>query len=80
MLGQFLFKAEARKEATLKVLYKPYRPLDHHPELVQQIESLIQQGDFEKANNVSIELIDLALQGLHYYQVYPSIIRLILYI
>lgn len=69
-MAQYLFKANARKEATIKILYQPFHLLDHHADLVQQIDSLIQSGDLEKANNASLELIDLALQGLHYYQVY----------
>eukprot|EP00026_Physarum_polycephalum_P001275 Phypoly_transcript_01276.p1 GENE.Phypoly_transcript_01276~~Phypoly_transcript_01276.p1 ORF type:complete len:1047 (+),score=198.21 Phypoly_transcript_01276:62-3142(+) len=70
ILAQYLFKATWREEATLRALYKPFQPLEHHPDLVREIDEHIKSGRFAAANAKSQDLIDLALQGLHYYQVY----------
>lgn len=71
VLAQYLAKANFRQQTTLELLYKPFHPLENHTTLVSTIGSYIQDNQFQKANEIAYQLIDLSLRGLHYYQVYP---------
>lgn len=60
------------KQAT-ELFFKPFGPLskDHSPALLtQSIERLIQDQNYTEAENLCLQLIEMSLEGLRYFQTY----------
>ena len=68
ILAQFLVKQESKKRTEL--FFQHFEPLRHHELLLEEIHDAIDAGLIEKAEQKSVELIHLSLQGLNYYQKY----------
>jgi len=68
ILAQFYRKSELKKETTL--WFKDYAPLHNGTARVTQIEQFINAGQYQQAEILSLELIELAVNGLNYFQKY----------
>ena len=68
LLNQFLIKANRKGETEL--LFQPFKPLLNYKEQIQYIRKEIKNGNFEKAEERSIKLMNLLIEGLRYYQTY----------
>ncbi|KAM1015199.1 hypothetical protein ACFX1T_044909 [Malus domestica] len=68
ILNQFLRKSQTKEANSL--YFKPFKPLADYSSLLDQIEDLISNRDYEAARKLSEDLRDLALKGLHYFQTY----------
>ncbi|KAM2858588.1 hypothetical protein COP2_024105 [Malus domestica] len=68
ILNQFLRKSQTKEANSL--YFKPFKPLADYSSLLDQIEDLISNRDYETARKLSEDLRDLALKGLHYFQTY----------
>ncbi|XP_069112966.1 GPI ethanolamine phosphate transferase 1-like isoform X2 [Argopecten irradians] len=72
ILSQFQIKMEQRKQTTLSMTFRPYSELTPalQTKMIRSINKLNQEGKFIAAIKESKKLIQLALQGLSYYQTY----------
>ncbi|XP_027350928.1 GPI ethanolamine phosphate transferase 1 isoform X5 [Abrus precatorius] len=68
ILNQFLRKSYIKQSNCL--YFKPFKPLSHYSLMLDKIEDLISARDYDAAMNLSQNLRNLALQGLHYFQTY----------
>jgi phosphatidylinositol glycan class N len=56
-----------------ELFFKPFGPLSKHrtPEaMIHEVERLIDAEEYETAEKLCLDLIDLSLQGLRYFQTY----------
>ncbi|KAF8644368.1 hypothetical protein AX16_008507 [Volvariella volvacea WC 439] len=67
VLEQYKRKHELKQQHTL--FYKPFKPLEYTTRLTQ-IQHALSQNDWYTARTQSSQLIQQALQGLHYLQTY----------
>jgi phosphatidylinositol glycan class N len=68
ILMQFLVKEESKRRT--EVRFKPFKPLIQHENLEAEIQQLIAANKIEIAEQKSVELSNLCLDGLRYYQTY----------
>ncbi|KAL6899308.1 hypothetical protein ACP4OV_005966 [Aristida adscensionis] len=68
ILNQFLRKSQLKQSSSL--YFKPFKPLANYSSLLNKIEDLISEKDYETAMKHSEELRRMALAGLHYFQTY----------
>lgn len=68
ILGSFLVKEALTKKH--KIFFQPFKPLVNHAQLLINIEENIASDLIEEAEALSLELIELSLNGLNYYQKY----------
>lgn len=68
ILSQFLRKSQLKQESSFR--FKPFEPLADYTSILDEIESLISNKDYENAMKLSQNLRSLALKGLHYFQTY----------
>lgn len=68
VLASFLVKEASYKKK--EIFFKPYAPLVNSRKRTGRIQDFINRGDFDEAVSESIELLDLCLLGLQYYQRY----------
>lgn len=68
ILAQFKVK-ESLKHKT-ELFFKPFAPLRDYRLKVERIREAIDDDRIEEAERLSMELIQLSLQGLNYYQKY----------
>ncbi|KAJ1409453.1 GPI ethanolamine phosphate transferase 1, C-terminal [Sesbania bispinosa] len=68
ILNQFLRKSYIKQSYSL--YFKPFKPLSHCSSILDKIEGLILDRDYDAAMDLSQNLRSLALQGLHYFQTY----------
>jgi phosphatidylinositol glycan class N len=56
-----------------EIAFSPFGPLKGHlsTDMLDKIEQQIATGDFTLAKQAAVDLIQLCLQGLRYYQTYP---------
>ncbi len=66
LLNQFLVKANRKGETEL--LFQPFKPLLDYKQRVETIGNDIQKGKFKMAEEQSLKLMELLLEGLRYYQ------------
>jgi phosphatidylinositol glycan class N len=69
VLAQFLAKDGARRAAST-FTYRPFSALAGHEAMVRGIRERIARGDHALAEAQARDLVALALDGLHYFQVY----------
>ncbi|KAJ2957288.1 hypothetical protein NQZ79_g6967 [Umbelopsis isabellina] len=72
---QILAQYEVKHDEKLatELFFKPFGPLSKHrtPDaMIHEIEHSIDDGEFETAEKLCLDLIDLSLQGLRYFQTY----------
>ncbi|KAL5057475.1 hypothetical protein RYX36_029079 [Vicia faba] len=68
ILNQFLRKSHIKQSHLL--YFKPFKPLSHYSSILDKVEGLILDRDYDAAMDLSENLRSLALQGLHYFQTY----------
>ncbi|KAJ3411822.1 Glycosyl phosphatidyl inositol anchor synthesis [Chytridiales sp. JEL 0842] len=68
ILMQFLVKEESKRRT--EIVFTPYKPLIHHEKLEEEIQQLIGSNQIALAEQKSLELTNLCLEGLRYYQTY----------
>ncbi|KAJ3120744.1 Glycosyl phosphatidyl inositol anchor synthesis [Physocladia obscura] len=68
ILRQFLVKQESKRRTEL--YFVPFQFLENHDSLVSEIRGLIERNLIELAEEKSIELARLCIEGLRYYQTY----------
>ncbi|KAI3942370.1 hypothetical protein MKW92_020334 [Papaver armeniacum] len=68
VLNQFLRKSQLKQSTSLR--FKPFKALENHSSVLEQIEALISGGNYEEAMKLSQNLRTLSLEGLHYFQTY----------
>ncbi|KAL4179852.1 hypothetical protein AMTRI_Chr13g122200 [Amborella trichopoda] len=68
VLHQFRRKSQIKQSHSLS--FKPFKPLENSTSVVNEIEDLISQKDYEAAVRLSQSLRTLSLAGLHYFQTY----------
>ncbi|KAJ5077432.1 phosphatidylinositol glycan class n [Anaeramoeba ignava] len=72
MYSQLKMKSSIKQKNSLSFLFRPFKPLD--PSFVDSeintVISLAGEGKFDLANQKVLNLIQLALEGLHYFQTY----------
>lgn len=52
------------------LFFKPFKPLVDHSSSLSQIDELISAKHYEAAMKMAVDLRNLALEGLHYFQTY----------
>jgi phosphatidylinositol glycan class N len=72
ILASFLVKEAITKKH--EVFFKAFKPLQNHTQLLLNIEEKIDSDLIEEAESLSLELIQLSLKGLNYYQKYLELI------
>lgn len=65
---QFLRKAQMKRDHS--IMFKNFKPLHDADTTIRTIRALMSSGRHEQAQELSSSLIDLSLQGLHYFQTY----------
>ncbi|XP_022774429.1 GPI ethanolamine phosphate transferase 1 isoform X1 [Durio zibethinus] len=68
ILNQFLRKSQIKRSSSL--YFKPFKPLAHYSSMLSQIEDLLSARDYKAAMQLSENLRNLSLKGLHYFQTY----------
>ncbi|KAJ3219626.1 Glycosyl phosphatidyl inositol anchor synthesis [Dinochytrium kinnereticum] len=68
ILQQYLVKEESKRRTELS--FVPFHPLLNHSTRMQEIETLIEKGHIELAELKSMEIVQLCVDGLRYYQTY----------
>ncbi|CAN8269801.1 unnamed protein product [Cochlearia groenlandica] len=68
ILSQLLHKSYIKKSSSL--FFKPFKPLVHHSSTLSQIDELITAKSYEAAMKLAVDLRNLSLEGLHYFQTY----------
>lgn len=74
ILASFLVKEAITKKH--EVFFQAFKPLQNHTQLLLNIEEKINSNLNEEAESLSLELIQLSLKGLNYYQKYLELIIL----
>ncbi|XAR51820.1 hypothetical protein NMG60_11006561 [Bertholletia excelsa] len=68
ILNQFVHKSLIKQSNSL--YFKPFKPLAHYSSMLDQVQNLISNRDYEAALELSQNLRSLALKGLDYFQTY----------
>ncbi|KAJ4892628.1 transferase [Raphanus sativus] len=68
ILNQLLRKSLIKMSNSL--FFKPFKPLVDHSSSLSQIDELISAKHYEAAMKMAVDLRNLALEGLHYFQTY----------
>lgn len=68
ILNQLLRKSYIKSSNSL--FFKPFKPLVHHSFSLSQIDELISAKSYEAAMKLAVDLRNLSLEGLHYFQTY----------
>ncbi|KAJ3098942.1 Glycosyl phosphatidyl inositol anchor synthesis [Phlyctochytrium planicorne] len=68
ILQQYLVKEESKRRTELS--FVPFQPLLNHTARMSEIEGLIQKDHIELAESKSMEIVQLCVDGLRYYQTY----------
>ncbi|KYQ91842.1 phosphatidylinositol glycan [Tieghemostelium lacteum] len=58
------------KEKSSLLFYSPFTKLQNGPEKLVKIDKLISEGQYEEAQFLCLDFIQLCLEGLNYYQTY----------
>lgn len=74
VLASFRVKEALKKKH--EIFFQPFKLLKNHTKILNNIEEKINLGLIEEAEAMSLELIQLSLSGLNYYQKYYSIIHI----
>lgn len=69
----FLDKRTEIKQSN-SIKFKPFKPLENYSSVLDQIEDLISRSDYKSAMKHSINLRNLSLAGLHYFQTYDWLV------
>lgn len=78
ILTQLQAKENQKKETSM--FFRRYKPLDDAPNTILNIEKLIENQEYRKAETECKNLIQKSLQGLNYYQTYdwPFLMAIVL--
>ncbi|KAL0901011.1 hypothetical protein Bca101_084972 [Brassica carinata] len=68
ILNQLLRKSHIKMSNSL--FFKPFKPLVDHSSSLSQIDELISAKRYEAAMKLAVDLRNLSLEGLHYFQTY----------
>ncbi|KAF8092334.1 hypothetical protein N665_0417s0031 [Sinapis alba] len=68
ILNQLLRKSHIKMSNSL--FFKPFKPLIDHSSSLSQIDELISAKRYEAAMKLAVDLRNLSLEGLHYFQTY----------
>ncbi|KAI8897625.1 Phosphatidylinositolglycan class N-domain-containing protein [Globomyces pollinis-pini] len=68
ILAQYILKSELKEKS--EIMFQPFKPLVNYTSRLSEIKSLIDEKDYDLAERKSDLLVDLAIEGLRYYQTY----------
>lgn len=63
-----LTKSDIKSSNSL--FFKPFKPLVHHSSSLGQLDELISAKRYEAAMKLAVDLRNLSLEGIHYFQTY----------
>lgn len=68
ILAQFVVKETSKRRTEL--LFQPFKGLVNRTRFLDEIEGKISKGDYLAAERASVDLVQITLDGLRYYQTY----------
>ncbi|KAJ7541011.1 hypothetical protein O6H91_10G041200 [Diphasiastrum complanatum] len=68
ILNQVLQKSQLKQATSIN--FRPFTPLNGHHDILKRINMQIRQRQYQAAIQLSLDLIGLSLDGLHYFQTY----------